>query len=550
MSRPTGATLVSFTGGLNLRRNEFSLMPGESPDLLNIQIDERAGFSTRPGWERWNATDIVATPTGSNWDPKHGYIHPISDGNFGVYVANGTTVYVSSTAASFSSLAITAGASPHIADFASWGDTCYIACGYPNSTYYQTDLGTATALTPPTNATYNDDYTAPAGGYMPRAEFIEAHAGYIFTAHIREDFDGGGLANYPNRLRWSHPDEPEDWATNDYIDIKIGGGRITGLKSFRDHLLIFKENSVWALYGYGTESWQLIQVGTAVGATSPAAITKSPNAVFFYGLSKRSGIYIYDGSGEPEYISEPIRPLFDDLLLADQGNVYLGWTGRRLWVSVPWNDGAGGTYPGSVFVLDPSVGNGAWMLHRPALGKLNGIIEGADALIDSPIGLMHGDSGAACVIELDKLSNANDQILDDSSLSNFPVKYRTGWIYADKPEVRKSWRRPRFIVGTSATALDLNVSVLHNYDNTNIANSQILELVADGSAVWGSFNWGDGTQWGGLPTGSTIMRTLSGQGLGVASAVSLMFETNPDFLGKPWNISGIELKYRERMYTT
>jgi hypothetical protein len=31
--------LMDFTGGINLRRNQFQLADNESPDLLNVDID-------------------------------------------------------------------------------------------------------------------------------------------------------------------------------------------------------------------------------------------------------------------------------------------------------------------------------------------------------------------------------------------------------------------------------------------------------------------------------------------------------------------------------
>ena len=560
---PQGISLTSFTGGLNLRRNEFSLAEGESPDMLNVEVDERTGFYMRPGWDRWNSTDIVGSPTGANWDPKHAYLHPLADGTYQVYVANGSTVYASGAGASFSDLSITATGDTHVADFTSWGDTCYIATGNDNASYYRTGAGTATALTAPDGAgganNYNNDYTTPAGGFMPRAEYVEAHASYLFVAYINEDFTGAGAQDYPNRIRWSHPNEPEDWAELDYLDIEVGGGRITALKSFQDHLLIFKEDSIWALYGYDTASWQLVRVSRATGCPDPAAITRSPGAVFFYSPSTRPGIYVYFGSGEPEYIAEPLRPAFDALTPSDHENVYLGWTGRRLWVSIPWNgDDATLTYPGSVFVLDPTVGGepphsgsshmhgvGAWMMHRPALGKLNCIIEGADVAVGKPLGVMHGDSGAACLVLLDEVTGAaQDQILVGGTQS-----YRTKWIVGEGIELRKGWLRPRFITGLSAADVTIDVGIFTNYNESDQVGTQAIDISSSGSTTWNGTTWNGGV-WNAPPDGSLITRTRTGQKLADARSVSLLFSTNSASLGKHWSVSGIEMKYRPRRYTT
>ena len=63
--------LMDFTGGLNLRRNQFQLADNESPDLLNVDIDPRGGFYTRKGWQRWNDTDVVDPEQRRNGRPRN-----------------------------------------------------------------------------------------------------------------------------------------------------------------------------------------------------------------------------------------------------------------------------------------------------------------------------------------------------------------------------------------------------------------------------------------------------------------------------------------------
>jgi hypothetical protein len=43
------ATLASFVGGLNLRADQPSLAPEESPDMLNVDVDPRGGVHSRAG---------------------------------------------------------------------------------------------------------------------------------------------------------------------------------------------------------------------------------------------------------------------------------------------------------------------------------------------------------------------------------------------------------------------------------------------------------------------------------------------------------------------
>src|SRR4249920_2646158 len=105
--------MTDFTGGLNLRRNQFQLGETESPDMLNVDIDPRGGFYTRQGWQRWNATNVV-DPTVTSWKPRNAFIHTRANGDQYVNVVNGTTIYWAGVAATFAALAgVTVEADPH-----------------------------------------------------------------------------------------------------------------------------------------------------------------------------------------------------------------------------------------------------------------------------------------------------------------------------------------------------------------------------------------------------------------------------------------------------
>ena len=92
-SRLQPINLDDFNGGVNFRESQFTLGDDESPEMLNMEIDVRGGIKTRKGWSRWNATDIVGTPTSSNWLPRTAWVHPLEAGSYLVYVANDGDIY-------------------------------------------------------------------------------------------------------------------------------------------------------------------------------------------------------------------------------------------------------------------------------------------------------------------------------------------------------------------------------------------------------------------------------------------------------------------------
>jgi hypothetical protein len=541
--------LIDFTGGLNLRRNSFNLADNESPDMLNVEIDPRGGFFSRKGWVRWNSVDAT-DPT--LWEPRNGYSHPRPNGTHITYIANNGTLLAANSDGAFSDLLIDVSASPHLADFASWGETVYIACGSNELPYKRTDTGTAVQLGD-ASAAFNDDYTVPSGGRMPQCDLVEAHAGYLFCAYTYED----GTTLYPNRLRWSHPSQVEDWASLDYIDIEAGGHRITALVSFQDHILIFKTDSVWALYGYDSESWQLIRVSRSAGTPSPTAVTSSENAVYFYSGSSRNGIYAYSGGQQIVHLSEKLRTALEEIEGSD--DVWLGWVGRRLWCSMPWRPEGAVNDQSSAFVFDPEVGQeGAWVRHESALGHIKVIIQGSDTGTGQPLAAVCGCSGAAAVVRLDSQTRAEDIIMEGGGGEPFRLRYRTGWKDANFPERLKSWRRPRLVLRNPDFDVTLLVEAFYDYDTVTPVRSTQLIVAGPGDvpywrddgalAVEGDgFDWDDGTMWASEVTGSRIQRALP---FGHSRALQLRFSVIPAALGAAWGVDAVVMKYIYREFTT
>ena len=56
--------LESFSGGLNLRSDQFNLSNNESPDMLNVEVDPRGGIRMRNGVDRRNTTSLSSDVKG------------------------------------------------------------------------------------------------------------------------------------------------------------------------------------------------------------------------------------------------------------------------------------------------------------------------------------------------------------------------------------------------------------------------------------------------------------------------------------------------------
>ena len=534
MARVEALNLVNFTGGLNLRADAFELSENESPDMLNVDIDPRGGFFSRKGWERWNSAAIA-----SPWDPRSMFVHTLANGTDHVFVANNGVV-LESTNGSFSTVQVggvdvVVDASPHLADFASWGDTLYVACGNQRQVL-EWDTSTPSLMTAAGASTFTA-YSAPSSDVFPQCEFVAAHSGYMFAAYTYEDSNA-----HPHRVRWSHPSLAGAWNADDYIDIKEGGGPITGLLPMRDHLLIFKPSSVWALFGYSSESWQLVNVTREVGAVHRQAIARSEQTVFFFSWPR--GVFAITDTQFPVEISPQLRPVFEDAYFNNSSSteLWMGWVKDRLWVSVPYLNDDSGSPPASAktsFVFDPSLGkNGAWTAYIGAGDEGVGpFAQGGN------YGASDNRAFAACrsipaVVRLDELEVAVDNL--DGSSSGFATRYATRWVDAGWPSLRKQWRSPDLVLEKKSSAYDLSIKVFRDFDGSIAARQRNISVGAFSSAgVWGSMVWGSG-YWGTGGSGTLLER---GPSFGPASSVQLLFEGESS---KAWGVNGLVLKYIPR----
>jgi hypothetical protein len=573
MTRLQPITLRDFTGALNVRENAFQLADNESPAMLNVHVDSRVGFATRASWSRWNPQPI--RDDNSDWDPRNSAVHQYSDGSFSVYVVEDNIVYRSFNAGNFVDTTIRGYCHPHQMDLALWGDVAYFATGALGSTRgtpAKMNQAGITTLAAAGDGSWNDDYTTAVHGRGVVSETCETHANYLFHAAVYETFDGVTKA-YPNRIRWSHVGEPEDFAQADYLDIERGGSRITAIKSFTDHLLIFKDRGVWALFGYDADSWQLVEVSTESGTVAPTTVAASESVCYYYSPTGRSAVYVVVRAAAPESVSEPIRVVMSESTATD--NIWLSWASNRLFVSMPWEFGAlaprvtptgmddpqpspfgASSDKNTLFIYDATIGSGAWEAHTPAKGSIRTVVEipGNKA----PLGMLSDDNKNQCFMRFGGGSTDAVDMMDNPAVAYpFWTFYSTNWKDGGTEELRKSWRRPRFIVRNPAEALELRVDAFRDYDLATPYRSWVIGVSSRGKTFWrelgaadpagDGFDWDDGSEWEGQTSGSRIVR---GGPLGVARAIQLVITPIPTSEGKSWGIDALTLKYINRRFTT
>ena len=523
-----------FTGGLNLRADQFQLSKNESPDMLNVEIDPRGGLFSRGAFREINTTAVSGT-----WAPKR--LTWFKGSSQYLMLTTATSVY-QGTGTNFTRLDFGSGtpivsASTSGSSLAQWGDTMYMTTGVDGVASYKwkvTDTyATALIASGPTWQTQG----SPVGGYMPKAEHLIQHANKMFAANIN---DNG--TKYPNRLYWSHDALPTDWDSTNFIEFNGGGNGITGLASVAGHLVIFKPQSIYVLFGYDSTDHQVVELSTNLGVDLPTHIASSEQGVYFYVGFK--GLFYYNGNTVVD-LFQNLKAMYPLGYINNNysSKISVSYVNRRVWLAIPYSTGVAATEVTTDLIYDPSIGqNGSWNRLSSADGY--GLVGGADfkttAGVSVPV-LMHPTLPR--VLEVEVFSSETDFI--SQAEANFATYYRTGWVDGNNYSMKKMFRRPDFVLKQVDTQRTLNVKVFHNFEEAVGNERKSIDIVLPASASggqWGTMLWGSGT-WGVIAKGAEVRR---GSNLGLARCVQLLF-TGPT--GGEWGIDSIAYKYNNRKVT-
>ena len=521
-----------FTGGLNFRADQFQLSDNESPDMLNVEIDPRGGVFSRGGYERINSTAVSGT-----WAPFQ--LHWFSGATPRVMLSNDTKV-LHSTGGNFTVLQSGVGTDVVVAGgegacMANWGDELFIASGTggANGFRWKTTDTYATVIPALTTSHWNNNYNSPGSDRFMRCEHLCVHANKMFAANV--NING---TVYPNRIHWSHEDQPRDWAENDYIDLPSGGTGITAMAVVNGSLVIFKPQAIFILFGYDSDDFRVVQLSSKLGAIGHRGMAVADTGIYFF--SNPEGLFFFDGSSLTDLFS-PIRPALDlgQFNTAAPSAITLSWINKKLWLSAPYDKNATVTTSKVNFVFDPSIGRGgAWTKFQTADGV--GLISGTDFTDASSVNhsyMIHPTLPR--VIEVDKYSLEVDNIAGTNA--NFTSYYRTKWFEGGSYMQKKMFRRPEFVVKEPTLTSNINVKVYHDYDdgfNNEKRNYDLTITPPDSGLIWGTDLWGD--VWA---SGEASQAVVIGKNLGLARSVQLQL-TGP--AGQSWGVNSIGYKYQAR----
>lgn len=146
----------------------------------------------------------------------------------------------------------------------------------------------------------------------PAASLVQTHQNRLFIAGLEEE----------NELRYSKESlQNEGLGFSDFYRIRVNpsGGGITALGTLDDKLIIFKENTIFALSGQGpvetgaqNDFQQPEQISTDVGCNAPSSIVLVKDGLMF---QSRDGVKLLNRSLEVVDIGTPVSD-FNDLTVS------------------------------------------------------------------------------------------------------------------------------------------------------------------------------------------------------------------------------------------
>jgi hypothetical protein len=295
--------------------------------------------------------------------------------------------------------------------------------------------------------------------------YICKHKERMFAAHN---------ATYPSRLFWSSLNEPEAWPTTYYEDRDQGdGGKIRGICSFGDVLLIFKDLGITAVYGCENEdssNWSWVKIVEDRGLLAPRTLVVSKGYVHWQADDK----FYYRMSSD--YVPDRTSLVVDNKFELPSRTVVSGAIGinrgmGKLYFSMPSES----TSTGNDIVMEFDEKSGAWFPYMPSGWTSMSVWANPNDNNE----FYSGDSSG--FIRLEEYEDADDS-------AEFQMQMRSRFSHCGIPMRRKkAWEL------SASVELSSNTSLMHVYVTTEdgLVSSHTLGYTAGSRWIGGWIGgWG------------------------------------------------------------
>ena len=327
-NKPVVASYRDFSGGLNTYSASVSLPVNESPDLMNVVIDEPLGALTqRKGYQACG--NIPSGNTATNL-----YEYSRNSGVRTLIVTDNITIWATSDCVFYSTIAtsLTATSLPR---FATIQDKLWIVNG---STWPITYDGTTVTM-------LDGQGGRPTGKIGKYITFWKSRiwigslttnpSGVFFT-----DIISNGVALDPatSTMAWAN-------ALNLIYFNRDDGSPIYGQKVYRDNMYIFKDTGISRLVFQDDFNLSVTKNVSVIGSKFQESIVEMDDGLLRF--AGRDGLYSFDGS-TVKRISTRWTPTYESIKQPAQADKYNIWDTVTDWIAGTLTNVSSDTIPGSV----------------------------------------------------------------------------------------------------------------------------------------------------------------------------------------------------------
>lgn len=289
-----GAPYRDFSGGYNDTVAPSNLQPNQSPNLLNVKIDDPPG-SLKP---REGYLSCGITPSGLPATVLYEYNFNSSGGVPRFIVSDSSVAWQTQDCVTFTTVTTRLQGGP-LPSIATVRDKIWIV---NRSTHVITWDGTTEAIL---DGRANTPSPAPA-----RFNYIEFWNERVWGARTTTNPSGVYFSDLTDTL--GNDLDPStgtlSWPADNVIQVaQENGSPIYGIKVYRNALFVFKENGIWRIDFNGPFDITVSKTLSSVGTRYQASIVEHDNILYFVGTD---GFYAFDGDRAVR-VSDGFKNKFD-----------------------------------------------------------------------------------------------------------------------------------------------------------------------------------------------------------------------------------------------
>ena len=448
--------MVDFRGGLNRTRDTPEVEANEVMDISNWDLDPGGGLSLRAGTKR--AVQNQTAQTGSIVTGRSisnmGY-YGDSQGGTKLLMGRGESAAGQIWCPTSGTLRTLTGTNAaHFYRLA--GYTIILA--HPAATHNAIRIpdddilsGTITTM----SEAYEDDYEFPTTEGHPPAR-------YGCTQHYRAWVVDESLVN---RVRFSHPNDPLHWHSDDWIDVGPISSDIVGLYPLGDVVLCVKQDSVWYIQGDVLSAMRLRRLDEDISAQFSDAYEVRPS------VEGMGQVWIWDKSDGLISISPNLQVTkhADKLMRFGKvpGVASISYSDSKIYC---WSNEFDVTY-----VYDAR--GGGWTIYSYSMSEVTEVTLGTYGSPGETIEVFLDEdnsdgSGHNYVMVFDE-DESTDVRGATPTTTDVTTTVRTPWLVGQGPTEPDKWGRPRFLIETIDDETDLsgNIVLRKNLEETTVSTA-------------------------------------------------------------------------------